>query len=77
MPGSGSIITDADPRIRIRIKMIRIRNTEGNIQNMVDNWIKVIQVLHPTDSDFNKKLVKILENVYCVNALHKKVMFQL
>ena len=25
--GSGSIITDADPRIRIHIKMIRIRNT--------------------------------------------------
>ena len=25
--GSGSIIPEADPRIRIRIKMIRIRNT--------------------------------------------------
>ena len=25
--GFGSIITNADPRIRIRIKMIRIRNT--------------------------------------------------
>ena len=27
-PGSRSIIPEADPRIRIRIKMIRIRNTE-------------------------------------------------
>ena len=26
-PGYGSIIPEADPRIRIRIKMIRIRNT--------------------------------------------------
>ena len=26
--GPGSIIPEADPRIRIRLKMIRIRNTE-------------------------------------------------
>ena len=29
-PGSGSIIPEADPRIRIRIKMKRIRNTVEN-----------------------------------------------
>ena len=29
-PGSGSIITEADLRIRILIKMIRIRNTDIN-----------------------------------------------
>lgn len=40
---------------------------------MVDNWIKLIQVLHPTDSDFNKILEMFIVSMHYI----KKVMFQL
>ena len=47
-PGSGSIIPEADPPIRIRIKMKRIQNTALQIQY---NYVKVLAVLHSDRMD--------------------------
>ena len=42
--GSGSIIPEADPQIRIRIKMIRIQNTDRKYLNKKLEFVRVVGV---------------------------------